>query len=142
MISVDLLISYGVVFIFMSVVHFASTSIFEYVRLLVLVRKVRGSSKELTASHLWLNRWKKQCGIHEKLISGERFSADHIAAKNLIKACEMLVNDNFCIPDQIYNIVETVLITDCCHINALAPIQEKSVSGIKVAKEGNSCCLQ
>jgi hypothetical protein len=39
------------------------------------------------------------------------------------------------VPDHIYNIVETVLIIVCCHVKALAPIQEKSVSGIKVGKE-------
>jgi hypothetical protein len=62
----------------MSVVHFASTSIFEYIRLFVLIRKVSGSNKEFTTSHGWLNTWKKQCGMHQKLISGEGFSADHI----------------------------------------------------------------
>jgi hypothetical protein len=46
-------------------------------------------------------------GIHQMVISGERLSADHIAAEHFIKTFEMLINDNCFVPDQIYNIDET-----------------------------------
>jgi hypothetical protein len=52
---------------------------------LVLIRKMGGSNEEYTASEGWLNKWKKQYGIHQMVISGERLSADHIVAKNFIK---------------------------------------------------------
>jgi hypothetical protein len=75
---------------------------------LILIRKMSGSN-EFTASEVWLNRWKKRHGIHQMVISGERLSADHIAAKDFIKTTEILINDNCFVPDQIYSIDETGL---------------------------------
>jgi hypothetical protein len=43
------------------------------------------------------------------VISGERLSADHISAENLIKTFEMLINDNCFVQNKIYNIDETGL---------------------------------
>jgi hypothetical protein len=43
------------------------------------------------------------------LITGERLSADHIAAKNFIKMFEMLISNSCFDPDQIYNTDETGL---------------------------------
>jgi hypothetical protein len=73
--------------------------------------------------------------MHQMVISGERPSADHIAAKNFIKTFEMFINDNCFVPDQIYNIDETGLnYKTLPQKKTLASNQEKSVSGIKVAK--------
>jgi hypothetical protein len=69
------------------------------------------------------------------VISGERLSADHIGAENFIKTFEMLINDNCFVPDQIYNIDETGLNYKMLPQKTLASNQEKSKSGIKVAKE-------
>jgi hypothetical protein len=77
------------------------------------------------------------------VISGERISAVYIAAENFVETFEMLINDNCFVPDQIYNIYETGLNDKLLPQKPLASNQEKSVSGIKVAKrEGDSCCLQ
>jgi hypothetical protein len=59
-----------------------------------------GSNEEFTASEGRLNRWKQRHGVHQMVISGERPSADRIAAENLIKTFEMLINDNYFVPDQ------------------------------------------
>jgi hypothetical protein len=94
-----------------------------------------GSHEEFTASEWWLNRWKKRHGIHQMVISGDRPSADHIAAENFIKTFEMLINYNCIVPDQIYTIYETGLNFKMLPQKTLASNQEKSVSGIKVSKE-------
>jgi hypothetical protein len=60
-----------------------------------------GSNEEFPASEGWLNTWKKRHGIHQMVISGERPSADHIAAENFIKTFEMLINDNCFVPDHV-----------------------------------------
>jgi hypothetical protein len=100
---------------------------------LILIRKMRVSNEEFTASEGWLNRWKKR---HQMVISGETLSADHIAAENFIKTFELLINDNCFVPDKIYNIDETGLNYKMLpQKKTLASNQEKSVSGIKVAKE-------
>jgi hypothetical protein len=69
------------------------------------------------------------------VISGETLSADHIAAEHFIKTFEMLIKDNYFVPDQIYNIDETDLNYKILPQKDLASNQEKSESGIKVAKE-------
>jgi hypothetical protein len=61
---------------------------------LILIREMGGLNEEFAASKVWLNRWKKRRGIPEMVISGERLTADHIAAENLIKTFEILINDN------------------------------------------------
>jgi hypothetical protein len=102
---------------------------------LILIIKMGVSNEEYTASEGWLNRWKKRQGIHEMVISGERLSADHIAAENFINTFEMLINDNCFVPDQIYNIYETGLNYKVLPQKTLVSNQEKSVSKIEVAKE-------
>jgi hypothetical protein len=68
-----------------------------------------GSNDEFIASEVWLDRWTQRHGIHQMVISEERLPADNIAAEHFIKTFKMLINDNYFVPDQIYNIDETGL---------------------------------
>ena len=53
-----------------------------------------GEDDKFTASEGWLHRWKNRHGIRQIIISGERLSADQVAASAFVNTFEKLVKEN------------------------------------------------
>lgn len=89
----------------------------------------------MTASSGWLDRWKKQYGIRQLEICGEKLSADsEIVAKFCEKFQNIIQQENLTL-DQVYNCDETGLNYKMLPSKTLASQEEKAAPGLKKSKD-------
>lgn len=70
----------------------------------IILHKKLEVGTEFTASEGWIGRWKTRHSIRFFSISGEKLSADAVAAKQFSAKFQEIVEENKLLPFQVYNI--------------------------------------
>lgn len=112
-----------------SILQAKSIKIFEY------LRNESGTNEIFKASNGWFNRFRTRFNLHNLKISGEKASADNVAAENFKPILADIISKEGYRPEQVFNADESALFWKKMPDRTFTSQIDRTVPGYKASKD-------